>query len=223
MNEFVLRPELSAQRRSQTPNPALGAAINFLQGLRGKSGLGRTADLGCGKLRHYAILSGQCTELFLVDTRRQLEVTHRDGDELYTVTEVAERETRAGRKVRAVDITTFEELALELDTVFCIAVFDVVTPEVRALLVSAAERNLKRGGCFVLIIPRNDASILRRTGEANRFLDGFVFPRHGVATFFRNFDKGATIDTIAGAEEQGLRLVRDMSRFRQVCLIFEKT
>ena len=157
-----IQPEYSAQRRSHPPNPALVLSVKVVADLRNSGEkLGRLADLGCGKLRHYRLLAPRAHELFLIDTAKQLSAPHRDGGISYTVYEVAEAARRRGRLVRVLSSQEFPFSHLELDVVFCVAVFDVVPRKTRKELTTAAARNLATGGFFVVIAPRNDTSTAR--------------------------------------------------------------
>jgi SAM-dependent methyltransferase len=216
-----IQPEYSAQRRSHPPNPALFVSVKAVAALQnsGKK-LGRLADLGCGKLRHYRILAPRANELFLIDTSKQLSALHRDGAVSYTVYQVAEAARRRGRNTQVFTSQEFPLAHLELDVVFCVAVFDVIPRKIRKELTNAAARNLTNGGFFVVIAPRNDTSILRRCSRDNSYLDGHAFWHHGVWTFFHNFRSYDGI--VRDCKRAGLWLVKDMSRYRQVCLIFRK-
>ena len=116
--------------------------------------------------------------------------------------------------------TEFAEQELSLDLIVSVAVFDVVTADVRSTIWTAARSNVAQGGRFVLVIPRNDASILRRCSEENAFQDGFVFERNGIVTFFRNFKDVSEL--IAEGEAHGFSVETDLSRYRQVCIVFRR-
>jgi hypothetical protein len=167
------------------------------------------------------VLAGVADELVLVDTKKQLEKRKTDRGASFTIAEAAE--TAAGEARLPITVLDSEDFAgrkMGLDVVFCIAVFDVVVREVRRGLTQAAYRNLDVSGHFVVIIPRNDSSILRRCTKENSYKDGHVFAHHGVETFFRNFRSTRTIESDCYAA--GLTTVADLSRYRQCCLIFEK-
>lgn len=197
------------------------ASIKAIRALQDhKSKLGRVADLGCGKLRHYRILAPRSDELFLIDTPKQLSATHRDGDVSYTIYGFVDAARRRGRRVHVLSSQEFPLAQLKLDVVFCVAVFDVVLLKSRKELTRAAVKNLANGGFFVVIVPRNDTTILRRCSQDNSYLDGHVFWHHGVWTFFHNFRSHDGI--VRDCKRAGLSLVKDLSRYRQVCLIFRK-
>jgi hypothetical protein len=214
-----LRPEYSAQRRSHPPNPALFHAIEVIQTLRGSKRLGKVADLGCGKLRHFDLLIRFADELFLVDTQNQISANHEDLGKSYTVLQVAEKAGKRGRKVHAIATEAFAKGKLGLDVIFCIAVFDVVPQHTRRSLIESAVGNLAKHSAFVVIAPRNDSTILRRCRPDNAYADGHVFRNHGAYTFFHNFKKYE--DIIKDCRKVGLSLIKDLSRYRQVCLLFK--
>ncbi len=214
-----LRPEYSAQRRSHPPNPSLFDAIEAIQTLRGSKRLGKVADLGCGKLRHFDLLIHLADELFLIDTKDQLSLNHKDFGKSYTVLQVAEKARKRGRKVQAVTTEAFAKATLGLDVIFCIAVFDVVPRQTRRSLIESAAGNLAKNGIFVVIAPRNDSTILRRCRPDNAYADGHVFKNHGAYTFFHNFVTYE--DIIKDCSKVGISLIKDLSRYRQVCLLFK--
>lgn len=215
-----IRPEYSAQRRSHPRNPALKIALELLWSVRGNAKLGKVADLGCGKLRHYGMLSTVSDTLFLIDTERQITSTHTDKGKIYTVENVAKEARQKGKKVYSLSYEKFIESNCLLDVIFCIAVFDVVPRNIRRILINAAASKLLSGGHFVIIIPRNDSSILKRCSKENKYLDGHVFCHHGIYTYFHNFRNYESI--LKGCNRVCLRLVADLSNYRQVCLILVK-
>ena len=217
-----INPEYSAQRRSQLPNPALRSALAALAFVRDHSrNLGKVADLGCGKLRHYRLLAAKSDTLFLVDTPTQISSIHVDNGSTYTISQVAESARRRGRKVNVLLAEDFVQATLELDVIFCVAVFDVVPRKTRRVLTRAAAQNLSPEGHLVVIAPRNDSTILQRCSRKNAYLDGYVFGHTGIHTFFHNFRRYD--DIVRDCANEGLFLVSDLSRYRQVCLIFGVT
>lgn len=186
-----------------------------------KLSLWRIADQGCGKLRHVALLSSVSRELFCVDTERQLKAPHRDGQTEYTIPRYLELWTvRSGVRCRALTDQEFARAGLFLDAVFCVCVLDVVPNTIRPHIVSAAARNIRKGGYYAIIIPRNDSSILRRCQPANAWRDGHVFPHQGIHTFFRNFSNHRPV--IELIERHGFELSADLSRYRQICCLFRR-
>lgn len=219
--KIEIRPEYSAQRRSHPTNIALRNALTYLGSTDGspKRRLGRVADLGCGKLRHYCLLR-EAKELYLVDTEFQLTTNHVDSGVSYTVRGYAEAERKKGQHVHVKTSEQFWRCRLNLDLIVCVAVMDVVLPAARREILATALRNLRAGGILVLIAPRNDSTILRRCNEDNAYSDGHVFHNRGTHTFFHNFrDQRRLIEL---AERAGFRLVKDMSIYRHVSLLFEK-
>jgi hypothetical protein len=88
----------------------------------------------------------------------------------------------------------------------------------RRAITEAVAHNLANEGVFVVIAPRNDSSIVRRCTKQNAYLDGHVFKHHGIHTFFHNFK--TYDDVLNDCEKVGLFLLADLSRYRQVCLLF---
>jgi SAM-dependent methyltransferase len=214
--------EFSAQLRSHPPNPALNKAIAILTELTGSSdNLGRIADIGCGRLRHYGLLLKRAKTLFLVDTERQMAATHSDGMKQYTIPKIAELARKRGRRVYAFTFQEFEDSSAVVDVACCVAVFDVVLRETRQAITVLAANKLSAKGHLVVIIPRNDSTITRRCLAMNRYKDGHVFSHHGLQTFFRNFRHYQTV--VRDCMKVGLSLVLDMSTYRQVCLIFGRS
>ena len=97
--KIEIRPEYSAQRRSHPTNIALRGALEYLGSAsdQPRRALGRIADLGCGKLRHYCLLS-EAQEIVLVDTEHQVTTTHVDSGVSYTVRGFAEEERKKRKK-----------------------------------------------------------------------------------------------------------------------------
>lgn len=212
--------EFSAQRRSHPPNPALKKALRVVVDLTGSKNLGIIADVGCGKLRHYKILSRAARVLWLVDSKKQMAATHRDGNVCYTISSIAGSARKQGRQVYALDVERFCSRRDFIDVAVCVAVFDVVTREHRQQITKCVSDRLRRGGYFVVIIPRNDSTITRRFTEENKYRDGHVFTHHGVQTFFSNFDRYESV--IKDCKRGKLELVRDISTYRQACMLFCK-
>jgi len=218
---IIIKSEYSAQRRGHPQSPALDAAYNAtLQMLNKGDYIDNIADLGCGKLRHYNYFIKRCHKLYLVDTKEQLHKRHVEYGTEYTVHDIVKQETRKGRFVSAVPFIDFMKLKLGLNAIFCVAVFDVVTRDIRRMIVKAASKNLNNEGLFVVIAPRNDYSILKRCTPEKAYRDGYVFAHHGINTFFHNFKRYGTI--INDCRRHNLSLVSDISKYRQVSLIFRK-
>jgi hypothetical protein len=157
--------------------------------------------------------------LILVDTPAQLDVVHQDRGAWYSVRDYVAAHS-ANRAIRVRVTTEFETSRDEVDVAFCVAVFDVVPPATRQRILRSAARNIRRGGYLALIIPRNDSTILERCGSQNRRWDGHWFRNHDGFTFYRNFrDTTALARTV---ERAGFQLDTDLSRYRQVCLLFRR-
>ena len=181
----------------------------------------RVADQGCGKLRHFRPLARAYEELLLVDTDRQLSSVHQlDGFEGSIHDYVGRFKAAQRSRVRLLTADQFAASALQLDVVFTVATYDVVPRQVRLAMAEAAWRNLTADGFYVVIVPRNDSTILRRCTAECAYQDGFAFRRDGVATFYRNFRDHRPL--VAMVKRVGLRLERDLSIYRQVSLIFRK-
>jgi hypothetical protein len=218
--QIEIRSEYSAQRKSHPTNVALRTALEYLSSKYGCwEEIRRVADLGCGKLRHYRLLS-DFPEIFLVDTERQLSNRHCDGDDEYTVREFAEEQCSSDHLVCAKTVEQFAKSRLHLDLIICVAVLDAVLPSVRKSIIESASRNLKARGLFVLIVPRNDSTILRRCNAENSYADGHAFANRGAHTFFCNFKKHDALINLCRRSE--LDVVQDLSIYRHVCLITTK-
>jgi SAM-dependent methyltransferase len=214
-----IHPEFSAQRRSHPPNPSLKLALDFArQGSSPNKRWERVADLGCGKLRHYSLLSSCSDNLYLVDTHEQLSSIHIDGGQEFRVLDVAEKARECGKSVYALTADEFAKSNFDLDLIVCVAVLDVVTARSRSTVIRSAAGNLSKSGRLIVIVPRNDSTIVDRCEASNSYQDGYAFFHHGIYTFFRNFRDHSPI--IRTAKKAGLVLKRDLSRYRQVCLIF---
>jgi hypothetical protein len=117
---------------------------------------------------------------------------------------------------------TFVDEYWNADFAICVAVMDVVLPADRISITAAAFQNLRDGGYFSVIVPRNDSSIIKRCNDGNRFMDGHVFKNRGhqQRTFYTNYRNQQEL--IQMGERAGFELIRDQSIYRQVSLIFQK-
>lgn len=97
--------------------------------------------------------------------------------------------------------------------------FDVIPRKTRRALTRAAAQNLSPEGHLVVIAPRNDSTILRRCSQKNTYLDGYVF--RAWCDIFHNFRRYD--DIVRDCANEGLYLLSNLSRYRQVCLIFGVT
>lgn len=204
--QYKLSPEYCAQRRSHPANPALVRYLSYLSSQRRQYFLLNCADLGCGKLRHLDLLRPLSKKLVLVDTQQQLLRLHSDAGHEYSIARVAKNTSDDRHSIVPMTVDRFKIARMQLDVVFCVAVFDCILRPTRRMLIRAAERNLCNGGLFVVITPRNDSSILRRCSDRNKYKDGHVFHHHGVTTFFRNFVTSGSIRR--DCEAMGLKTVR---------------
>ncbi len=217
--QLELRPELSAQRIDATPNPMLSPAMDAVLELLPTAR--RAADQGCGKLRHFKLLAKAYEELVLVDTERQLSAVHQLGRYHGSIRDYVGRLRLRGRpRVHLVSVEEFAASALGLDVIFSVATYDVVPRRTRVTMAEVAWKNLRPNGLYVVIVPRNDSTILRRCVGECAYGDGYAFRRNGIATFYRNFRDHSPI--IASLQAIGFTCARDFSLYRQVCLVFRR-
>lgn len=215
-----INPEYSAQRKSHPPNPFLLKAISYLQSMLQLKKFGRVCDLGCGKLRHFDILTKYSDFLLLVDTEYQINTPHIDSGKKYIIRDLIMELRNKGNNVDVMSDLQFKDQDLKLDLIFLINVTDVVTKSIHSQIIRAAHLNLKQGGTLVVLFPRNDSSITRRFNESNRYQDGHLFNHHSIKTFMRNIaDTRPVVQQLARAKFQ---LLHDGSRHKQVLLVFKK-
>jgi len=224
MARIEINSAYSAQPSIATPNPFVEIAIKYCleNGLISRdSNKTRIADQGCGNLRHLTILCRYFDTIYLVDKEYQLNRLKRlfglDGT---NVKDYISSLKMSGKKFTVLSDSVFDSSNLNLDIVFNICVFDVEVPKTRKAMTTAAYKNLKKGGFYVVIIPRNDQSILVRCTTKNRYLDGHIFQHHRITSFYKNYrDTRSMIYTLA---KHGFVLETDLSVYRQVCLILRK-
>ena len=212
-----IKPEYSTQPCAQLPNPMVRRAIDYLHASQDASEQIKIADQGCGALRHLRVLLKSYDHITLVDTKLQLSRKHTLDGIQRTIPEYIDSLELRNKDVLIMDNTEFLASRLDLNAIFNICTFDVVIPETRIEMLEAARQNLKDGGNFILIIPRNDSSIICRCKDDNKLSDGHYFKRYGAFTFYTNFRKYDDLLDIMAA--LGFTLVKDLSIFRQVCLI----
>jgi len=216
--------EHSAQPSTARPNPMVRPALEWVAANmcpRLAAGAARIADQGCGRLRHLGTLRPHAREVHLVDTAAQLGRRQRLFGRTTSITEYAPRLSDSSAGVSVATVTAFRTGTLSLDCVVCVAVYDALPPGPRSRLPRDAARNLREGGAYVVIVPRNDSSVLKRCRTGNAWADGHTFQRGRVCTFYRNFrDHRPLVTAITGS---GLTLAADLSVYRQVCLIFRRT
>lgn len=222
-SRLLIRSENSAQGMTAKPNPFVEVSIALLieNHLRKRtSHSANIADQGCGKLRHLKVLLKYFSKVVVVDTALQLTRTQELGGDRTTVEDDVAKLRRRYPHLRVMTNQTFARSTLGLDIIFNVCVFDVVLPGTRRELVGSAYRNLRTGGLYCVIVPRNDQSITRRCVPSARYKDGYAFRRNGFSTFYKNFDDSGEIANLlrrAGFEE-----VADLSRYRQICLIAQR-
>lgn len=221
MAHVRISSESSAQRSTSPPNPRLAVAIKEVVARHYLADRPVVADQGCGRLRHLRLLRKHFDRIVLVDKEIQLNKVQKVwGFNDVTVREYVSRLRKCSGKIRVVSSEAFQRSKLGLDLIFNICVLDVEIPRVRRRILAAAYRNLKLGGMLVLIVPRNDQSILVRCSRANRLFDGHFFHHHGTTTFYRNF--GKTSDLVRLVVRSGFRVGLDLSVYRQACLVCRK-
>jgi len=235
MAKIKVSPEYSAQSSITRATPLLEVSIKHIISNENTTELNslRVADYGCGKLRHLCIFRNYFDSIYLVDTKFQLSRTLKLFGEKTTITKyIATLET--SNNIRILNGSEFESSKLGLNAIFSIAVLDVVLPSTRTTMIETVHKNLKPGttmietvhknlkpgGFFVIIIPRNDSSILKRCLQNNKYYDGYFFNHHGITTFFKNFREAEHL--VNKITRSGFVLVKNLSIYRHVCLLFKK-
>jgi len=223
MVKYNICSEYTAQASTFQPNRMVRLAIESLyhdKSCKVVSRKSKVADQGCGKLRHLKVLVESFQRIHLVD--QQVQLTRKQtlfGKSNKNVIDYVKNKFKKGR-VSTLPSTKFAKTKLNLDVILNACTFDVVTPNSRNEMTIAAHRNLRKGGVFILIVPRNDQNILKRCNHENKYCDGHVFSHHGIHTFFKNFrDHGPLIKNL---KQVGFELLQDLSVYRHVCLIFKK-
>lgn len=177
-------------------------------------------DQGCGRLRHFHLLAKSCSELVLVDTERQLSRRQMIGSSRQTIRDAVGAGSVHLARVRVLNTDEFTKSRLEADLVVSVNVFDVIPPLARAAALTSAAVNLRVGGLYAVIVPRNDTSITSRCRPDNRYADGHVFRRGSTATFYRNFADYRSL--VRRMERSGLDVIHDGSSHRYVWLLLRK-
>lgn len=215
-----IKSELSAQGYKAQPNPMAARCNDYAIEKLGKSS--RAADQGCGRLRNLNELTSGHSSLLLVDTKRQLEHLQLFNDKRQKIIEFCGSWNRKGNdcRLQVMSAGDFAGSQLELDVIYTIATYDVVLKKTRKQMAGAAFQNLKKGGLYFIVAPRNDSSILQRCNSKNSYQDGYVFKRNGMHTFFKNFkDTSGLIDMVKSA---GFKIEEDLSIYRQATIAFKK-
>ena len=221
MAKIKILPEYSAQPSVARVTPLLEVSIQHVLSSENTTEINslRVADYGCGKLRHLCIFHNYFNSIYLVDTKFQLSRTLKLFGKKTTITQyITTLET--SNNIRILNGSEFESSELGLNAIFSIAVLDVVLPNTRTTMIETAHKNLKPGGFFVIIMPRNDSSILKRCLQNNKYYDGYFFNHHGITTFFKNFRE--TEHLVNKITRSGFVLVKNLSIYRHVCLLFRK-
>jgi SAM-dependent methyltransferase len=224
MTTIKIQPEYSAQATHSKPNRFVKKALEKLYTDKQYSlkTIDTLVDLGCGKLRHLNILREYSKNIFLVDTKFQIERRQKFGDILCTMHEYLESVISPDETIKEVETKDFEKQQNNVDAVFSIGVMPVVLEADRKQMLHSAYRNLRPGGYFVVIIPRNDSSILKNCTPNNKIEDGYYFKNRGheIYTFYINFRDPSTF--LALIEKKGFQLIEDLSVYRQIYWIFQK-
>lgn len=223
MAKIEINSVYSAQPSISKPNPFLSRAINYIFDKRlvteNPESLS-VADHGCGKLRHLKVLCEYFNTIYLIDVEFQLNRIQKLFGFQTNIKEYISTIKIPRMRVVMLSNLDFDSSDLNLDIVFNLCVFDVEIPKTRKAMTSSAYKNLKNNGLFIVVIPRNDHSILVRCTNKNEYLDGHVFHHHGIATFYKNYRD--TKPLVRRVKRQGFGLEADLSVYRQVCLIFRK-
>jgi len=213
---IAIRPELSAQGIRKRPNPMLASVLQELGTLgfmRSSSPL--VVDCGCGQLRHAEMLLSLSSRLVLVDTPYQLDSAHDFLGQKRTI-RLFVKHTWPRERISIMSTDEFYGSALNADVVFSINVLDVVPARTRSAMLRACLRNLRRGGIFVAIVPRNDAWTQRICTPQASYHDGYIFQHPRGHTYYRNWSGDSLAQFI---KRRGFRVVKDLSIYRQACLL----
>jgi len=225
MKKLEIYSENSAQGTTSKPNPFVQPVLEELVTNK-RYGLNRNiklVDLGCGKLRHFDICKRLVKQIILVDTKKQIERVQKFASGNCTMRQYVDSTNEDGDiTISVLPIEEFERQKLNADIVLSVAVMDAVLKDARSLITRSAFQNLRSGGFFVVIVPRNDSSLLVNCKETNRYQDGFVFRNrgHDTLTFYANFRDPVPLMTIM--TENGFDLLENLSVFRQLCWILKK-
>lgn len=114
----------------------------------------------------------------------------------------------------------FANIEIQCDIIFSIAVADIIPLESFKHIIEDSYLKLKKDAYFVIVVPRNDTSILRRCNNENAYNEGFIFKKGKYTTYMRNYrDPNPLYNEF---EKNGFSLVEDLSVFNQICSIFKK-
>jgi SAM-dependent methyltransferase len=226
MDNVEIRWENSAQSKMSPPNPCIVRVIDYFKNVifQGQdiSGL-RVADQGCGNLRHFEILRRSFRHIVLIDTVLQMNRVHKMGALKITLADYITNLNGHTNRYQLLNNIEFKRAKLNLDIVLCACVMDVVPAKVRREVIQSAASNLKRGGYYCVIVPRNDQTITSRCSRSNSYEDGHIFCRQGFCTFYANFSNGAEPHShlMKLLKDRFVQLC-DLSVYRQLCLIMQK-
>ena len=212
----MVSPELSAQGIRKSPNPMLVPSWSALRAL----GLSTRStpilvDYGCGQLRNVKTLLSFSNRLVVVDTERQLSSPHLFYGKQMLASEFVKTYWRDA-EIRVLTDSQFSNSRITADVIFFVNVFDVVPEQTRRIMLRVATRHLKEGGALVIIAPRNDSWTLGLCSSEKQYQDGHVFDHPRGLTYYRNWS-GKTLQEWVVSRR--LKIVRDLSIFRQVCLV----
>ncbi len=221
MDVNLFFPEYSAQGTNSKPNPLVRKTLELLTrtGSFGVKKEPEIVDLGCGKLRHLKIFTKFTNRIVLVDTKIQIERTQKFGGTLSTMKDYINA-TRNGLNVKILTVEEFEKRNINADIIYSVAVMDAVQQKTRLQITKSAYNNLKFDKYFVVIVPRNDSSILENCKYENQYEDGYFFKNRDKFTFYVNFRDPTPL--LRMIENIGFGLIVDSSRYRYICWIFQK-
>jgi len=220
----LLLPENSAQGTNTKPNPFVRFTLELLtkKGAHNLRKKPKIVDLGCGKLRHLKILTAFTNNIILVDTNHQINRVQKFEGTLSTMKDYVKK-TYTTQRIRILGIDEFEDRNENADIIYSVAVMDAVLKKSRVQIVNSACSNLRHMGFFVVIVPRNDSSILEHCKIENKFEDGYFIRNRGQKkyTFYANFRDHLPLLHII--QSKCFKLIHDNSTFRHICWIFQKT
>lgn len=213
-----ITPELSAQGIQKSTSAAFRQLTERVRQILEKNDVGDqplVVEQGCGLLRNVETLLTISNRLLLVDTEHQLSKTHRFYGQDSTIPEFV-KNTWPNQSIRIVTAKEFGERCFDADVIFSVNVFDVVPPQTRTELLTAARRNLSESAILAVVVPRNDTWQLRRCTEDRRYADGYAMPNRGRFTFYHNWTN-AEMETLL--TDFGFEVVEDLSRYRHLSFL----
>ncbi|MFA5228990.1 MAG: hypothetical protein WC446_04500 [Candidatus Paceibacterota bacterium] len=218
-DDILINSEYSAQGRKHSISPGLIRLINKSSILKNIGNKNRVVDYGCGKLRNFEQIIKFAKELYLVDTKIQLLRNHTEQGKKFDYLDFLKNNSN-GVICRIIDNINFQQLNINCDIIFSIAVADVIPLDSYSNIIKDSYNKLRKDGFFVLIVPRNDTSILRRCNKENSYKCGNLFKKGKYYTYMRNYrDSKPLYNEI---EKYGFCLEEDFSFYNQICAIFQK-